>query len=717
MSENNNPAVPIRYDINDDEYAGARGVVEKELEHLKIRRGTEPDNIYGLALSGGGIRSASFCLGVVQALSKQRWLEKFDYMSTVSGGSYLGGSLSWLWLNKWKDKTECTQSFGTQPENFPYGTGYRHSNPAGDKADRNQAALMRHLRQHGNYMVPGHGITTLSFLSVMLRSITMGFVTLIVIASIFFHAFNMLGLFNTGWYSDTIAMDLGMIGLCIYFLALLSYGLLAICHSRNPTCAYLGRRQWEIGIKYILIFSIVALLIALVSELSKSYSEYMHSTGSISALTGALLTWSGIKIPKDKFFKTIPSSILIYGGVLIMFLGMFVLADLFSELFTEIDQADGSYTGLLSHLVIVAIVLLSAYFIPINKVSIHRYYRDRLMETFNPDACDTLNNKSSHVSLKANQASLHDCLPDDDNTMPFHIINSNLILVESEIPKFRGRGGDNFILTPLYSGSNATGWLHSSHFAGDSITLPTAVAISGAAANSDSGMAGEGVTINPFLSALMSIFNLRLGYWTTNPETDYQPNQKANPNFLIPGFRGVFNRGKLNEKANFIQLSDGGHFENLGLYELLRRKCKLIVCCDAEEDRDFAFNSLSNIIEKARVDFGIKIDISAEDLQLLKYHKQDNGDIKYANQGYLLTDIIYPGGVIGKLIYIKTTLPEELPADVIAYKYTHPSFPDESTVDQLFDEKQLEAYRMLGAHIGESLKHNNHIESLFDSKP
>ncbi len=687
MSVNNNSEDFIKYNRSDTEYAGAAEVVKKELEHLQKRRKTDPEKLKGLALSGGGIRSASFCLGVVQALCRQGRLEEFDYMSTVSGGSYLGGSLSWLWLDKWRNKTDCETKFGTGPDNFPYGTGCRHTNKD-IELDREQAALMRHFRQHGKYMTPGHGITALSFLSVLLRSISMGFVTLIVLVSLLFHVLHFTPVFDSGYLFHTVAMDLGMSGIIIYILALLSYGFLAIFHRGKADSAYLWRRRWEISIQYVLVVSFVALLIASVAEMTEYMENEMQTTGSVSTVIGALIAWFGQKSSKQSILKIIPVSLLVYSGVLIMFIGLFVLSDITANLFRNIEYTYKEIPmGFAFNLLAAAIVLLSAYLIPINKVSIHRYYRDRLMETFNPDACDVLHGKNSHTAFKANSTSLHDCLADADNDMPYHIINSNIILVESDIAKFRGRGGDNFILSPLYSGSNATGWMHSSKFADGSITLPTAVAISGAAANSDSGMAGEGVTINPFLSALMSIFNLRLGYWVVNPDTDIQKHQDKNPNFLTPGFRGALSRKNLNEKADFIQLSDGGHFENLGLYELIRRRCRLIVCCDAEEDKNFAFGSLSNIIEKARVDFGVKIDICAEDLETLKYNQKKNGKIKFAQKGYCLVDIIYPHPEPpGKLIYIKTTLTEQLPADVMGYRSTHSDFPDETTADQFFDE-------------------------------
>lgn len=139
------------------------------------------------------------------------------------------------------------------------------------------------------------------------------------------------------------------------------------------------------------------------------------------------------------------------------------------------------------------------------------------------------------------------------------------------------------------------------------------------------------------------------------------------------------------------------------MYELIRRRCRLIICCDAEQDNNFTFESLINIIEKSRIDFGVTIDITSGDLDELKYSQNDNNDIAYAKQGYLVADITYPDKTSGQLIYVKTTLTDNLPVDIMRYKNAHSDFPDETTIDQFFDEKQFEAYRRLGMHIAQPI--------------
>lgn len=702
----------VRYDAGDTINAGSYKVCQAEIDHLKDRREVDEENLKGIALSGGGIRAASFSLGVIQSLAKHNKLEQFEYLSTVSGGGYLGGALSWLWSGQWKQGAECQREFGAAANNFPFGVDTRHSNDDAEM-DKDQALLMRHLRQNGCYLNPGEGVTGLSLLGVIIRGMVMGFITLIVLASLIFSLLHLSIQSLPAMFNDVTPIVICITALAAYIISLLVSSLVSLLFASDNCAesAYKWRRGWEVYISTFMEIIIVIVIVSVVFMLNDYIVEELRGIGGASALFGAGVAWFSQSKSKSALFKYIPSSLLVNLGMFIMLLGLLVLSDHISQLILQHTEETKSLTLLYYQFFAGFIILVMAYFLPINKVSIHRYYRDRLMETFNPDVLDVLASNKNVRAVKANSVSLNDCLAPKNNTMPYHIINTNLILVASKISKFKGRGGDNFILSPLFSGSNATGWRNSKEFANNSITLPTAIAISGAAANSDSGVAGAGLTIKPLISAIMTIFNLRLGYWVVNPDPEIQANQKAMPSFLSPGFWGVTGRSKINETSKFIQLSDGGHFENLALYELIRRHCKLIICSDAEQDSEFSFGSLANIIEKARVDFGVEIKISAADLDDLKYSEDEFGNIDFAKKAYTVAEIIYPGDEpAGKLIYIKTTLTADIPAELFSYKQSHPTFPDETTADQFFNEKQLEAYRLLGLHFTDSLINNDVLD-------
>ena len=168
-------------------------------------------------------------------------------------------------------------------------------------------------------------------------------------------------------------------------------------------------------------------------------------------------------------------------------------------------------------------------------------------------------------------------------------------------------------------------------------------------------------------------------------------------------FREMLGKG-LNEKCNQIHLSDGGHFENLGMYELIRRRCKYIIVSDAACDPHFHFQDLGKLIELARLDFGAEVQINVDDLK-------SKGDDRVSDKAIVQGKIIYDDGETAELIYIKTTITKYLSEDIYSYRRAHDVFPDQTTADQFFDEPQFEAYRELGYLIGSSLFKGKHYQS------
>jgi hypothetical protein len=695
-------------------YAGAEKLLETEWEYLeKNRKNFDRNNIKGIALSGGGIRSASFCLGVMQALAHRDKLKQFDYLSTVSGGGYLGGALSWLWSGLWKDKA-TDYDLGVGKENFPLGTEARNFSHPDQPRNRNQASLLRHFQQHGKYLTPGKGITALSFVSIILRSIVMGFVSMIVLASFIFSLFYVSGLFALEDRSAGFFASLALLFGSFYLLLHFAYIVFLSWHKKNqnPTSGYRWRRKFETWLPVflkIILFSVVAFGIHYVQV---SLHQRALELGGVSALLGALLGGFGSHSKWGKVLAFIPKSMQMILAAALMVFGLLVLADFGAS---SLHEAYPETAWLISAVLAVVVIVL-AKFLPINNISIHRYYRDRLMETFMPDVEKVFAGKDAREAIRANATGVHEVELNPENPVPYHLINTNIILVESAISKFRGRGGDNFILSPLYSGSNATGWRKTEHFCNGGITLPSAVAISGAAANPDSGVAGQGLTMNSMISILMSIFNLRLGYWASNPDPQCQPDQGKMPSYLSPGFWEVVRRKKMNESAEFVQLSDGGHFENLALYELFRRKAKLIIVCDAGADPQYRFDDLANAIEKARVDFGVTVKLDREQLEKMvpgTKPQQHEMDYPLAETAWLKAEVDYHDGndaSKGTLLYIKTTLPKGISADIHGYKRANPDFPDQTTVDQFFDEVQFEAYRELGWQIASDMLEDDGVK-------
>jgi hypothetical protein len=358
------------------------------------------------------------------------------------------------------------------------------------------------------------------------------------------------------------------------------------------------------------------------------------------------------------------------------------------------------------------LAIATGWAVDLNLITIHRFYRDRLMEAFLPDVDQALQNKTA-PARQADSAALSSMCDHDRPVGPYHIINTNLVLTKSNERTYRIRGGDSFILSPLYCGSNATGWQPTKEYMGDELTLPTAMAISGAAANPWTASGGSGVTRNPLVGMLMALMNLRLGFWVRNPNNACRRGwsgvrksceKSLRANHFEPGLKEVIG-ASLKETSAGCLLSDGGHFENLGLYELIRRRLRLIVLCDGTADPDYAFADLQNALARIGADFGARIEFDKE-TTLQRFMPSIDAiyprDVRLSESAYAIAQIIYSDGRTGHLVYLTTALCKGLRLKLLGYKGANRDFPDQSTTDQFFDEEQFEAYRELGYVIADS---------------
>jgi hypothetical protein len=217
------------------------------------------------------------------------------------------------------------------------------------------------------------------------------------------------------------------------------------------------------------------------------------------------------------------------------------------------------------------------------------------------------------------------------------------------------------------------------------LTLGSAVTTSAAAANSNMGSVS--MRVGPAVSFLMTALNLRLGLWVRLPMS----NEADLPGYILPGWRFFKEMAACtNTTRHEIHLSDGGHFDNLGLYELVRRHCRYVILSDATADPQVAFDDFGNTIRRIREDFGVEIEI---DIEALK-PRQDGR----AQQHAVVGNIDYGPFDKGVLIYLKPSITGDEPPDISQYKSRNSVFPHESTGDQFYDEAQWESYRRLGVH-------------------
>jgi hypothetical protein len=271
---------------------------------------------------------------------------------------------------------------------------------------------------------------------------------------------------------------------------------------------------------------------------------------------------------------------------------------------------------------------------------------------------------------------------------PLHVINAALNLVSGDDLAWQERKAESFTITPLHTGAVLLDAYRPTYAYGGpaGVSIGTAVAISGAAASPNMGYHSS-----PALAFLLTLFNVRLGWWYGNPKKDTYGDR--NPSNTL---RTVLDEsfGNTSAENDYVYLSDGGHFENLGLYEMVVRRCGCIVVSDAGADPDFGFDDLGNAIRKIRIDLGI--DIVITQMQLFP-RSRDGSSPKYAATARIRYSDVDPGAPDGKLLYFKPAFyGGSEPKDVYNYAATYPSFPHQSTGDQWFSESQFESYRQLG---------------------
>lgn len=355
----------------------------------------------------------------------------------------------------------------------------------------------------------------------------------------------------------------------------------------------------------------------------------------------------------------------------------------------ESDNREGDNLQWSKIVMLIVLVLVLGLLTNINRNSLHDFYRTRLSRTY---IIKRTEDKSQDEPIQQNPFLRLTDLHKHCNG-PYHLINTTLNVPTSENPQLKGRGADFFVFSKSYCGSESTGYRSTETYADGEFELATAMAISGAAASP-----GMGTNTNPIMAFWMTMLNLRLNLWVLNPNLKQKPKMIIWPFYLAKEF---FRHG--NTKDTLLNLSDGGHHENLGVYPLLKRRCKVIIASDAGADPNFEMADLANLQRKARIDLGININLDVSDLC-----PPDPENKGYSKAYFVQGTIDYPADEngnkqTGTLFFIKTTMVGDEPEDLLAYRRKNKSFPDETTADQFFYEAQFESYRKLGELAGEQV--------------
>jgi hypothetical protein len=512
-------------------------------------------------------------------------------------------------------------------------------------------------------------------------------------------------------------------------------------------------REWlarlsAIKLKPILLWAVAAFSALLLNQILARLHVDTSLTGLFALATGGSVaaagksdkTGSTIKSASRYIFKYLSVNLLVILGTVLFAIAIFVLfgrieEDIAGKIAPHVDPLafrDWIDPAVASHVTVALLLVMILWFlkgqIQVNRFSLNGLYRNRLSRGFlgaarkvrRPDpftGFDPHDNIRMHVLMPRAKRG------ESEHYVLYPVINVALNVTQSANLAWQERKAEPFIFSPRYSGSDALTlepkrspeeedgpgqgvYIQSDVYGGNEpdlampgagVTLATAVSISGAAASPNMGYHSS-----PATAFLMTLFNVRLGAWLPNPARARTLGDEVRRSGPSDSLRALLRElaGSTDDQGRDIYLSDGGHFENLALYEMVRRHCAFVLLSDAGADPLCAFEDLGNAVRKIKIDLGIEITFDA--MRISSRSKPIHPQYAWA-----LATIHYSATEKGRLLYIKPSLVgDEVPVDIRAYAEGSATFPHESTGDQFFSESQFESYRHLGyqltAELGEA---------------
>ena len=466
----------------------------------------------------------------------------------------------------------------------------------------------------------------------------------------------------------------------------------------------------------------------------------ISTMGALTMLIGGLAAWLGKIWPsvealadkpviRDRVRAYLPSAlgVLFAACLLVVFGGVvnFVLAQLQLGVGAVLRLGDVTDQPKWLPLILQALVgttlfigVMTFQHVNVNRFSMHAVYRNRLTRAFLGSARND-RKQDPFTGFDPRDNTPLSSLAATGNSL-FPVINITLNITAGNNTAWAERQAASFTATPLACGSAALrhpkqdpadidpdgAFVPTNRFAGletlkDRPTkatesgpgLGSALTVSGAAVSPSWGYHSSRIT-----AFLMTLFNVRLGIWLPNPSKATADELRlARPRNSLTALMNEM-LGETTDDSQAIYLSDGGHFENLGLYEMFRRRCSSILVVDAGADEACSLFDLGNAIRKAEIDLGISVTMVEPMRVYARTRLEAESDLMEGALGFACGDIDYGGGHSGRLLYVKPSFLAKIPADVRSYGAVHKLFPHESTLDQWFSESQFESYRMLGRY-------------------
>ena len=579
------------------------------------------NNLVGLAMSGGGTRSATFNLGVTQALARYGFMEKVDYMSTVSGGGYIGASFTSLCIEGFplEEPAGSRSRLGMKAENFPYSdqNPYLDSTVEGEKSPivhGLETPATRHVRENSRLIIPGLGFfnrenwVSLSRYAVSTFMLWVIFLIPMAVAIL-------LPLFlipETVWHrSDPFGISDGDRAYSLGNQPWIAFVPLVLLVVAAPLAFIPVRTKDGRRYGFGLFIEVAQTLLLIAMALSAAavflvfgawgYSILVDAgfqgweLGAVGAgsSAGALGSLRALLNMADSLRRRIMDLVFAMFGYFVLGLSLVVGHHLLWTGWTLVHWEGFSVSLKDSHneywiawAIVVGVVVISWAWADriLNYFSMNSLYEERIRRTWvispkpNPRSGRAekggQQNGWKRVWERQDMKVAELIKEGQDPVTPYPLVVTTLNLSGSTSPKLLNRRADSFVIGPAYTGSPVTRWRPTSDLPSfRRMPFARAAGISAAAFSPNMGR-----RTNTTLSIITTLFNARLGWWVRNPRPHKWYQRWFGPPSFLLYWLEMFGRASHNNP--YVYLSDGGHFENMGIYELMRRRCKFIIAID-----------------------------------------------------------------------------------------------------------------------------------------
>src|SRR3954452_24192045 len=654
----------------------------------------------GICSSGGGIRSATVNLGALNGLRPV--LGEARYLVSVSGGGYTSSALQL-----------ALQDPSTAVPADVYLAG---------------SAELDHTRRHGKYIADG-AAQWLAALGSILRGFLVNLLTLVLVVVLFgrliAHAYAAFphDLLRTGNWPSLAGVSWAVGALAGVWLGLWIIGVLLEPHlPRMRRALRAASTGAAAGAALVAVTGIGLPLLAWASR-TPPHQTVVVSTQTTSVLVGYLATLAALgrkRAPKIKEVagkataknKSLLQTVIVYVGLLAIIGGLVLL--LGEVLATTGSPAEeSSWPGHLKECWLTGIVVVAlAFFVVVDQVrwSLHPFYKKRLATAF------AARRVSDGGVVRAQPYDFAEVTALSGEATPYgarvpgfpQVIFSCAAHVSGQELTPPGRHVVPWTMSGDYIGSPMIGWAPSSDvYAQVAPTLRLDLTVQAAAAISGAAIASEMGRMNGPYTKLLTISNVRLGSWLPNPayiarllgalDNGWALPRLPRRRYLATLARELF--GAYPADGPLVFVTDGGHYENLGLVELLRHRCGTIYCIDASGDQPNMPSTLAQAVELAYEELGVTITLDRPE-------RLGARDGRFAEAAVITGTIDYPDlgpglpAAQGRIVLGKAVLTENMPFDVLAHASRNPLYPHESTGDQWFDHDQFDSYHSLGRYIG-----------------